>query len=33
MKKLDGETVFEAVKSMLARGKKREVGESLMVFG
>jgi hypothetical protein len=33
MKKLYGETVFEAVKSMLVRGKKREVGESLMVFG
>ena len=32
MKKLDDQTVFEAVKSMLARGKKREVKESLTVF-
>jgi ADP-heptose:LPS heptosyltransferase len=32
MKKLDDPTVFEAVKSMLARGKKPEVKESLTVF-
>ena len=33
MKKLDEEAVFEAVKSMLAHRKKREVKESLTVFG
>jgi len=32
MEKLDDQTVFEAVKSMLVRGKKREVKESLTVF-
>ena len=32
MKKLDDPTVFEAVKSMLPRGKKPEVKESLTVF-
>ena len=32
MKKLDEQTVFEAVKSMLARSTKREVKESLTVF-
>jgi len=32
MEKLDDQTVFEAVKSMLARGKKREVKELLTVF-
>jgi heptosyltransferase-2/heptosyltransferase-3 len=32
MKKLDYPTVFEAVKSMLAHGKKREVEQSLTVF-
>jgi len=32
MKKLDNETVFEAVKSMLAQSTKREIKESLAVF-
>ncbi|PYJ02465.1 MAG: hypothetical protein DMF00_01640 [Verrucomicrobia bacterium] len=32
MKKLDDQTVFEAVKSMLAHNKKREVKESLTVL-
>jgi ADP-heptose:LPS heptosyltransferase len=32
MKKLDDQTVFEAVKSMLVRGEKREVKESLTVI-
>jgi ADP-heptose:LPS heptosyltransferase len=32
MKKLDDQTVFEAMKSMLAQSKKREVKKSLTVF-
>jgi ADP-heptose:LPS heptosyltransferase len=33
MKKLDDQTVFEAVKSMLARGKKRDVNAADQTFG